>query len=153
MEQSDLKTSTSMVNKGSEDMQRISLQAFWYRYRRVEPFLPEKFQAILRRMMGRKKPNKTQLDRIEKLGNNIGLSRNEVVASLDTSPSPLGVGVSQRKAIYFTMLCAVFVVVWGVFYIWAILDPDTAPFKTYVPGTFYGTIKPQDFAVAELSVI
>ena len=134
-------------------MQWINLQTFWYRYRRVEPYLPKKLQGALKQMTGRNSPNETQLDQIKLLGEDIGLSENEVLASLGRPSSPMGVDGRQRTTIYFTMLVAIMVIVWGALYIWAILDPETAPIKTYVPGTFYGTIKPKDFAFYGPSIV
>ena len=125
-----------------------SLQTFWYRYRRIETYLPKQLQGIFQRMTGRRRPNRAQLNQIERLGSEIGLSRNEVVASLHATPSTMGAGITQKKAIYFVMMIAVVIIAWGLLYIWAVLDPETAPFKTYVPGTFYGTIRPKDFALA-----
>jgi hypothetical protein len=99
-------------------------------------------------LTGRRRPNRTQLEQIERLGRDIGLSKTEVVASLHATPNTMGAGITQKKAVYFVMLFVVVIIVWGLLYIWAVLDPETAPFKTYVPGTFYGTIRPKDFALA-----
>ena len=123
---------------------------FQTRLLRMKKYLPSSLFTVIRRLTYGEGPTNSQLKKIKLLGEDIGLSEKEIIASLDRPSGPIGVGGRQKTAIYFTMLVALVVVVIGSLFIWAVLDPETAPFKTYTPGTFYGTIRPKDFAIARL---
>jgi hypothetical protein len=128
-------------------MNQSILLLFRPRLQRLKQHLPSSLFTVVSRFTYGVKPTNSQLKRINLLGVDIGLSENEVVAALADSSSPIRVGGRQKIAVYFSMLVAVVMIAIGSLFIWVILDPETAPIKTYVPGTFYGTIRPMDFQI------
>lgn len=117
------------------------------RIMKMKRFLPSSLYILVSRLNYEEGLTKSQLNKIKLLGESVGLTQDEVIAALDRPLSPMGLGGKQKIAIYFTMFVATAMIIIGSLFIWAVLDPETAPIHTYVPGTFYGTIQPKDFAI------
>jgi hypothetical protein len=91
-----------------------------------------------------------QISKITTLGKGIGLGSDEIVLAME----PTGVGLPDQhmsKAVYALSTLVIFVAAVIVFVaMWHLVSPETSPIPTYAPGTFYGTIKPQDFTPSNL---
>lgn len=90
-----------------------------------------------------------QLSNINALGMSIGLEREDIIALIDNPVADPRVGTFGMVLRIMT-ISALIVVVLGLTLMWRIVSPETFPIPTYVPGTLYGTIKPQDFLTEEL---
>lgn len=119
----------------------------WSSIRRLEPYLPTILHGQIRRITGRIGPNKQQLKQIELLGENLGLDRREVHAALDPPLGRSGIGINNRLTLFLTIVTVFIIVIIGVLVTWFIVDPDSFPIPTYVPGSLYGTIAPRDFSI------
>jgi hypothetical protein len=111
----------------------------------VRPFLPSRLRRTVDLMLQPEAPSKKQMDRITALGLNLGLSEEDVVLALDNPAQ--GLGQQKMSRVAFVVSAAVVVVAAAIIFIgiWHAVSPETSPIPTYAPGTFYGTIKPQDF--------
>lgn len=116
----------------------------------VKSFLPSGLQKVVDQLMKPPDLSQTQIARIVSLGRDIGLEDDEVVLAME----PTGVGLPDQhmsKAVYALSTLVVFVAAIIVFVaMWHLVSPETSPIPTYAPGTFYGTIKPQDFTPSNL---
>jgi hypothetical protein len=84
---------------------------------------------------------------IELLGENLGLDRREIHAALDPPLSSTGIDSRNRLTLFVTIVSVFIIVIIGVLVTWFIVDPDSFPIPTYVPGSLYGTISSRDFSV------
>lgn len=102
---------------------------------------------MIDRLVNRQKMSKQQLSKIQQLGKNIGLDREEVNAALD-SPASGGQpgGLANNRFFSRIAVISIFIIAIGlILIVWHFLGPQGSPIHTYTPGTDYGTIKPQDF--------
>lgn len=128
-------------------MQLISVHLFWSGIRRLEPYLPIGLYDIVQRMAGRSEPNKQQLNQIELLGENLGLSKSEVHAAIDPPLGSTGIDSKQRLTLFLTIVTVFVIAIVGILVTWFIVDPESFPIPTYVPGSLYGSIAPRDFSL------
>jgi len=112
----------------------------------VKPYLPKSIVSRIERVFGKPSPTKKQLSEITRLGESVGLERTEIVAAIDAPLSNQGVPGGGRASILIPMILISIIVVCSILLVWAAVDPESFPFHTYTPGTFYGTIRPQDFS-------
>lgn len=119
----------------------------------VKPYLPQSIISQIERVFGKPNPTREQLREITRLGESIGLERSEVVAAIDAPLSNQGVPGGGRASIIIPMILVSIIVVCSILLIWAVVDPESFPIHTYAPGTFYGTIRPQDFSSSENTLI
>ena len=128
-------------------MQLNSVQLFWFGIRRLEPYLPVILYDQVRRITGRIGPNKQQLNQIELLGENLGLSKSEVHAATDPPLGSTGIDSKQRLTLFLTIVTVFVIAIIGILVTWFIVDPESFPIPTYVPGSLYGSITPRDFSL------
>ena len=128
-------------------MQSNSVQSFWYGIRRLEPYLPVILYDQVRRITGRIGPNKHQLNQIELLGENLGLSKSEVHAALEPPLGSIGIDSKNKLTLFLTIVTVFVIAIIGILATWFIVDPESFPIPTYVPGSLYGTIAPRDFSI------
>jgi hypothetical protein len=98
-------------------------------------------------MAGRSEPNKQQLNQIELLGENLGLSKSEVHAAIDPPLGSTGIDSKQRLTLFLTIVTVFVIAIVGILVTWFIVDPESFPLPTYVPGSLYGSIAPRDFSL------
>ncbi len=128
-------------------MKLISVHLFSSGIRRLEPYLPVILYDQVRRITGRIGPNKQQLNQIELLGEELGLSKSEVHAALDPPLGGTGIDSKQRLTLFLTIVTVFIIAIIGVLVTWFIVDPESFPIPTYVPGSLYGSITPRDFSI------
>ena len=92
-------------------------------------------------------PEEKQLKKLEKLGEEIGLSSKEVLAAYNP---PLNLTHWRSRLTPFTACVMILAVVIVTFLIFALPSTYNPP-STYEFGTRYGTLKPQDFNQSEYS--
>lgn len=127
-------------------MKIIDIQLLWLKLRVLRPYLPKQMFSYFKRTVQRPSPTTKQLSELTKLGESIGLARNEVIAAIDAPLAEQGPSGSGRKPMVITfILVAIAIAVWSLF-IWYVVSPETFPIPTYRYGTLYGTIRPQDFS-------
>lgn len=127
-------------------MKIIDIHLLWLKLRVLRPYLPKQMFSYFKRTVQRPSPTTKQLSELTKLGESIGLARNEVIAAIDAPLADQGPSSSGRKPMMITfILVAIAIAVWSLF-IWYIVSPETFPIPTYRYGTLYGTIRPQDFS-------
>ncbi|NHI89598.1 MAG: hypothetical protein EAX87_08750 [Candidatus Thorarchaeota archaeon] len=127
-------------------MKILDIQLLWLKLGLLRPYLPKQMFSYFKRTVQRPSPTPKQLGELTKLGESIGLARNEVIAAIDAPLAEQGSSGSGRKPMMITLiLVATAIAVWSLF-IWYVVSPETFPIPTYRYGTLYGTIKPQDFS-------
>jgi hypothetical protein len=112
---------------------------------RMRQFLPGGLFSFLDRLTKEDGPTESQLERIKLLGEDVGLGEDDVLAALEPSSGPLGFDSQRRPTLYLSYILILVVVTIGVLVVWTIVDPESSPIKTYLPGTLYGTVRPDDF--------
>jgi hypothetical protein len=117
----------------------------------MKPYLPQSIIERLERVFGKPIPTKEQLNKITNLGKSLGLERNEIVAAIDAPLSNQGGPSGGRTSIIIPIVIVSIIVITSVLLIWAVVDPESFPIHTYAPGTFYGTIRPQDLTSSKIT--
>lgn len=125
------------------------MQMIWFGIKRLESHLPIRLYEGMRQIVRKNKPTELQLSKIELLGKNIGLERTEVLAALDSPLGAPGVGGKQRLTLFISIVAVFVIAIISVLLTWLVVDPETFPIPTYVPGSLYGTISPRDFNLAK----
>jgi hypothetical protein len=128
-------------------MQVIGVQLLWSGITRLEAYIPISMSDAVKRITGRNGPNKTQLNQIELLGENIGLCKSEVHAALEPSVGITGIDTKQKLTLFLSIVTVFIIAILGVLLTWFVVDPESFPIPTYVPGSLYGSIAPRDFSV------
>jgi hypothetical protein len=103
---------------------------------------------MIERTMTKSRLSREQLSEIEQLGKKVGLEREEIIAAIDRPIPDSGVPGHPKSLLFVTFIAMAVIVVGVVLMVWTVVDPETSPIHTYVPGSLYGTIRPQDFAPA-----
>jgi hypothetical protein len=111
----------------------------------MKPYLPQRMFSQIERAIDKPKPTKSQLGKITRLGESIGLERNEIIAAIDAPLADSGFTGRSRVSLYFSLIVVTIIVIFSVLLTWYVVDPDSFPIPTYVPGSLYATIRPQDF--------
>ena len=93
------------------------------------------------------------MQQITKLGESVGLERNEIIAAIDAPLTPQGIPSDRRTSMIIPMILISIIIACSVILAWAFIDPDSFPFHIYAPGTFYGTIRPQDFSSRDIALL
>ncbi len=112
----------------------------------MEPYLPRSIFAQLELATMKPSPTKVQLDKISKLGESVGLQRNEIIAAIDAPMANQEIAGKGRLSLFSPSILISILVVVSVLLLWYVLSPESLPISTYTPGTDYGTIRPQDFS-------
>ena len=126
-------------------MKIIDIQLLWLKLGVLRPYLPKQMFSYLKQTIQRPSPTTKQLSELTRLGESIGLERNEVIAAIDASLSDQKPSASGRPPMVITILVFTIAVAILVLSILIVTDPDF-PIHVYAPGTYYGTIRPQDFS-------
>lgn len=133
-------------------MEWIKLRILWPKLRIMKPYLPRSIFAQLELVTRKPSPTKVQLDKITKLGESVGLQRNEISAAIDAPMANQEITSKDRKSLFIPSILISILVVVSVLLLWYVLSPESFPISTYTPGTFYGTIRPQDFSSHSLTM-
>jgi hypothetical protein len=132
-------------------LERIDIRILLPTLKIVKPYLPKSIVSRIERIFGKPRPTRAQMSEIARLGESVGLKRNEIIAAIDAPLSSQGVpGKGRASTIIFMILISI-IVVGSILLVWAVVDPESFPIHTYTPGTFYGTIRPQDFSSHEIT--
>jgi hypothetical protein len=124
----------------------IDIQLLWLKLGNLRPYMPKQMFSYFKRTIQKPSPTPKQLGELTKLGESIGLERNEVIAAIDAPLADQGPSGGGRHPMMITfILVAIAIAVWSLF-IWYVVSPETFPIPTYRYGTLYGTIRPQDFS-------
>ena len=134
-------------------MEWTSLQILWPRIRIMKPYLPQSLFSQLERVNGKSGPSREQLRKISDLGKSVGLEKHEIIAAIDAPIAKPGIGGKSRLSLFFSLVVVTIVAAIAILITWYIVDPDSFPIPTYAPGTFYGSIRPQDFASHSLTAL
>ena len=127
-------------------MERTDIRILLPTLKIVKPYLPKSIVSRIERVFGKPSPTREQLSQITRLGESVGLERNEILAAVDAPLASQGVLGEGRASILIPMILISILVVVSALLLWAAVDPDSFPFHLYTPGTLYGTIQPQDFS-------
>ena len=127
-------------------MKIIDIQLLWLKLGVLRPYLPKQMFSYLKQTIQRPSPTTKQLSELTRLGESIGLERNEVIAAIDAPLASQGASGSGHRPMVITILVVTIAVAVLALFIWYVTDPESFPIHTYAPGTFYGTIRPQDFS-------
>jgi hypothetical protein len=123
----------------------IDIQLLWLKLEVLRPYLPKRMFSYLKQTIQKPNPTTKQLSELTRLGELVGLERNEIIAAIDAPLADQRSSGSGRQPMMITiLLVTIAVAVWSLF-IWYVVSPETFPIHTYRYGTLYGTIKPQDF--------
>ena len=133
-------------------MEWIKLRILWPKLRIMKPYLPRSIFAQLELVTRKPSPTKVQLDKITKLGESVGLQRNEISAAIDAPMANQEITGKDRKSLFIPSILISILVLVSVLLLWYVLSPESFPISTYTPGTFYGTIRPQDFSSHSLTM-
>lgn len=134
-------------------MERFDIRILLPSLKIVRPYLPQSIVSQIEYLFPKPNPTKEQLREIAKLGESVGLERSEIIAAIDAPLSNQRIPIRGRESIFIRLILLSFLVVISILIVWAVVDPASAPIHTYVPGTDYGTIRPQDFTNQYLTKI
>ena len=112
----------------------------------VKPYLPKSIVSRIDLVFGKPSPTREQLSQISKLGESVGLEKNEIIAAIDAPLSNQGGSSKGDRSKLIPLIIITIIAVCSFLFVWAVVDPESFPIHTYTPGTFYGTIRPQDFS-------
>jgi hypothetical protein len=121
----------------------ISIQAT---YISVKRYLPKNLARTTERLMPKERLTKEQFSKIELLAKNVGLQKADIISAVDNPVLEAGIPARPRFLVWLNIMIVVVAVITIAVLIWALANSDN-PIPTYAPGTYYGTIKPQDFAM------
>lgn len=122
------------------------MQMIWVGLIRLERHLPSKLYDIMWLLSGKVGPSRQQLIRIKLLGEDVGLSKSEVLAALDPRLSTPGIESKYRLSLFMSIIVMIVIAILSVLLTWFVVDPESFPVPTYIPGSLYGTISPKDFS-------
>ena len=134
-------------------MERTDIRILLPTLKIVKPYLPRSIVSHIERVFGKPSPTRGQLREIARLGESVGLERGEIIAAIDAPLSSQGVPGTGRASIFIATILLTIIVVGSILLVWAVVDPESFPIHTYAPGTFYGTIRPQDFSSDEITLL
>jgi hypothetical protein len=120
-------------------------QILWPRIAIMKPYLPQRIFFQIKSAIRPLEPTKSQLRKIASLGESIGLEKNEIIAAIDAPLAEPGMTGKSRLSLYLSIIIVTIIAVFGILLTWYVVDPDSFPVPTYVPGSLYGSIRPQDF--------
>lgn len=123
-----------------------NLQLLSPRIKIMRPYLPQKLFSQLERVFRRSGPTREQFRKITSLGKSIGLEKHEIIAAIDAPIASPGIGSKGRLSLFISLLVVTIVATIVILITWYVVDPETCPIPIYVPGSLYGSIRPQDFA-------
>jgi hypothetical protein len=123
----------------------IKLQILWPKLSIMRPYLPTSVFSQLDRAIRKRSPTREQMGKISGLGKSIGLQKNEIIAAVDTPLVQSGITGKSRLSLFIAIIVVTIVAAIGILIMWYFVDPETSPIPTYAPGSFYGSIRPQDF--------
>jgi hypothetical protein len=110
--------------------------------------LPTKMRVLFRRMLVRDMSQSGKM-RMEELGAKVGLTKKETLQAIANYPTPSGLldvtASRPRIGLLTLLLVLVMVAVACVMMIITGAPTSAGPTTTYVPGTRYASISPQDF--------
>ena len=112
--------------------------AYWM----IRSYLPSALRTRFDKPVLHTEIEENQIERLEMLGEKIGLNRKEVHAAY--SP-PLNTTHWRSRVTPFTACVMILVILIVSFVIAMNTSPHFPPSTTYPTGTRYGSIKPQDF--------
>jgi len=115
------------------------------KYISIKRHLPKTLTSMIEKTMTRSGLSGEQLSKIEQLGRNVGLEREEIIAAIDSPIPNSGIPGHPKSLLIVTFVAMAVIVVGIVLIVWTVVDPETSPIHTYVPGSLYGAIRPQDF--------
>jgi len=127
----------------------IIMHMIWVDINRLESYLPIRLYDRMQQITGYVEPSRQQLTKIELLGKNVGLEKSEVLAALDSHLSTTGIGSKSRISLFTTIIVMIVIALVSVLLTWFVVDPESFPVPTYVPGSLYGTISPRDFSALD----
>ena len=134
------------MQNGCAKLEWIYFRVLWPKIKIMEPYLPRSIFAKLELVTRKPSPTKVQLDKISKLGESVGLQRDEIIAAIDAPMANQEITGKDRSSIFIPLILVSILAVVSALLLWAAVDPDSFPFHLYTPGTLYGTIRPQDFS-------
>ena len=122
----------------------------------LQSFSPEWLKLYIMNRKGHLALSKERHSRLERLGENVGLNSSEVLNAISSNT---GLDIQAGQAcLTWCLSCIGFLILFFIGAIFMIIAPGseitttttttiitTTQSPTYVPGTFYGTITPQDF--------
>lgn len=118
-------------------------------YAKVKSHMPSELRLAVESFLQIGRVSQVQMEKIESIGQTIGLERREIVAAtslpIDNIDSRGRGRISLLSALVavFAIMCISFVVV--VLFAGGNLADTVVPTYTYTPGTRYGSISPRDF--------
>lgn len=139
------------TQSGYVGLKLTNIRILWPKLMIMKPYLPWSVFSQIEHIFGKPSPTKKQLRKISTLGESVGLQRSEIVAAIDAPLPNQGIPGEGRTSIYIPLILVSIFIVVSLLLIWAVLDPRSFPIHTYAPGTFYGTIRPQDFELESYS--
>jgi len=134
-------------------MERMDIRILLPTLKIMRPYLPQSIVTQIEHAFGKPKPTREQFREITKLGESVGLEKDEIIAAIDAPLSNQGIPIRGRASIIIPMILVSIIIVCSVLLAWAFIDPDSFPFHIYAPGTFYGTIRPQDFSSHDIALL
>ena len=136
-------------------LERIDIRILLPTLKIVRPYLPRSVISQIERVFGKPAPTREQMREITKLGESVGLERGEIIAAVDAPLTPQGIPSDRRMPIIIPMILISIIIIFSILIVWAIADPESfpIPIPTYAPGTFYGTIRPQDFSNHDIALL
>jgi len=113
----------------------------------VKAYLPRKIFSQIERVFGKPNPTREQLREITQLGESVGLKKNEIIAAIDAPLANQGITSKERLSLFISLIAVSVVFVISVLLQWLAVDSESVPIPTptYIPGSLYGSIQPQDF--------
>jgi len=123
----------------------INIRILWPRIKIMKPYLPRRIFSQIERVFGKPNPTREQLREMTQLGESIGLQKNEIIAAIDAPLADPG-STGGKSSIYIRLILASILAVVCILIVWFVVDRGSFLIPTYVPGTDYGTIRPQDFS-------
>jgi hypothetical protein len=112
-------------------------------YWRFRSRLPVRIRSSMEQLLGVDRPTIQHLNRIEELGQAIGLERNEIRAAIDHPLDSASSGTTDRTSLLDRMICRVICVVILLAVLVVVIYTATRP--VYGFATRYGSISPNDF--------
>ena len=89
---------------GCVELEWIYFRILWPKIRIMKPYIPRSIFAKLELVTRKPSPTKVQLDKISKLGESVGLERNEIIAAVDAPLASQGVPGEGRASIFIPMI-------------------------------------------------
>jgi hypothetical protein len=132
-----------------------NIRILWPTLKAMKPYLPRRIFSQIDSFNSKPRITRKQLSEVTRLGKTIGLEKNEIIAAIDAPLLNQGITTKERLLLFISLIVVSVIVVVSILLVWLVVDPESYPIPTptYIPGSLYGSIQPQDFSNQYLTML